>query len=52
MPDKTITTPDAEEKEYCGECLREGVQCRYPDCLKEKTEDGEHTSMYQPWLLP
>lgn len=25
--------------EYCGECLREGVVCRYPDCLNEARHD-------------
>lgn len=25
--------------EYCGACLREGVTCHYPDCLKEEQND-------------
>jgi hypothetical protein len=25
--------------EYCGDCLREGVNCRYPDCLEETKDD-------------
>lgn len=24
--------------EYCGDCLREGVECRYPECLENKND--------------
>lgn len=37
--DPQTTNPDLpEEVPYCGFCLYEGVECRYPECIKELQE--------------